>query len=102
MVLVAKDDHIEINKLTLGPFGTNSYIMKCQAKGESVVVDAPGEPDEVLKHLEGSSPRYILITHTHMDHLGALSDLMSKLQVPVAVHPLEAESQAWRSPATVN
>ena len=90
MALVAKDDRIEINKLTLGPFGTNSYIIKCQATGESVVVDAPGEADEVLKHLEGSSPRYILITHIHMDHLGALSELTSKLQVPVAVHPLEA------------
>lgn len=90
MALVTKDDHIQIDKLTLGPFGTNSYIMTCRVTGESVVVDAPAQSDEILKQLEGTSPRYILITHTHMDHLGALSELKSELRIPVGVHPLDA------------
>ena len=92
MAPVAKNDHIQIDKLTLGPFDTNSYIMTCPLTGDSVVVDAPGEAAEILKRLKGTNPRYILITHSHMDHLGALLELKSKLRVPVAVHPLDAKN----------
>ena len=72
------------------PFGTNSYVIICPLTGESVAVDAPAEAGEILKRLEGTHPRFILITHTHMDHLGALSELKSGLRIPVAVHPLDA------------
>ena len=90
MALVVKDDNLQIDKLTLGPFDTNSYIITCRLTGESVAVDAPAEAAEILKGLKGTHPRFILITHTHMDHLGALSELKSKLGIPVAVHPLDA------------
>jgi hydroxyacylglutathione hydrolase len=91
MTLVVNDDNIRIDKLTLGPFGTNSYIVTCPLTGESVAVDAPAGAAEILKGLEGTHPRFILITHAHMDHLGALSELKSKLEIPVAVHPLDAK-----------
>ena len=91
MAVVIKDDNLEIDKLTLGPFGTNSYVIICPLTGESVAVDAPAGAGEILKRLEGTHPRFILITHTHMDHLGALSELKSALEIPVAVHPLDAK-----------
>ena len=91
MAVVIKDDNLEIDKLTLGPFGTNSYVITCPLTGESVAVDAPAGAGEILKRLEGTHPRFILITHTHMDHLGALSELKSALEIPVAVHPLDAK-----------
>ena len=92
MALVVENDNIRIDKLTLGPFDNNCYIIICAITGESVVIDAPTEAASILKGLEGTHPRFILITHTHMDHLGALSDLKSKLGIPVAVHPLDAGS----------
>jgi glyoxylase-like metal-dependent hydrolase (beta-lactamase superfamily II) len=72
MTLVVNDDNIRIDTLTLGPFGTNSYVITCPLTGESVAVDAPAGAAEILKRLEGTHPRFILITHTHMDHLGAV------------------------------
>ncbi len=90
MVLVARDEKIQIEKLELGPFGTNAYVIVCQATADSVVVDAPGEADKILERLKGTNPKYILITHTHMDHLMALSELQANLKVPVAAHLLEA------------
>ncbi len=90
MAPVVKDDNLQIDKLILGPFDTNSYIITCRLTGESVAVDAPAEAGEILKGLKGTYPRFIVITHTHMDHLGALSELKSKLGIPVAVHPLDA------------
>jgi glyoxylase-like metal-dependent hydrolase (beta-lactamase superfamily II) len=90
MALVVKDDNIEIEKLELGPFGTNAYVLVCRATGDSVLVDTPAEASKIVERLKGTNPRYILITHNHMDHLGAFSELKAKLGVPVGAHPLEA------------
>ncbi len=92
MTLIVKDDNLQIDKLTVGAFDNNCYIITCPTTGESVVVDAPAEAAKILKGLKGTHPRFILITHTHMDHLGALSELKSKLGIPVAVHPLDART----------
>ena len=92
MALVVKNEHIQIDKLNLGLFDTNSYIITCRLTGDSVLIDAPAEATEILKRLKETNPRYILITHNHMDHLGALFELKSKLRIPVAVHPLDAKN----------
>jgi hydroxyacylglutathione hydrolase len=86
MANVVKDERIQIEKLELGPYGTNAYVLICRSTGESVVVDAPGEAEKLLKLLKGTTPRFILITHSHMDHTGALAELKSALGVPVAAH----------------
>ncbi|MBM3119416.1 MAG: MBL fold metallo-hydrolase [Chloroflexi bacterium] len=86
---VAQDNNVRITRLGLGPFGTNAYIIVCQATGDSLVVDAPGEADKILKQLANTTPRYIVLTHNHIDHIGALDELKSKLKIPLAVHPLD-------------
>ena len=88
---VAKGENVQIDRLKLGPYETNSYIVTCPRTGDSVLVDAPAEASEILKALKDTHPRYILITHNHMDHIGALSELKSKLRVPVGFHRLDAK-----------
>jgi len=90
MVVVAKDDDIQIEKLELGPFGTNAYVIICQQTGDSVLIDAPADASTIMERLQGTNPKYILLTHNHMDHLGALSELQSKLKAPVAVHAADS------------
>ena len=72
MEIEGKNEHFQIEKMALGPFGTNTYILTCGKTLESVIVDAPGEASKVLARLENKNPKYILITHNHMDHTGAL------------------------------
>jgi glyoxylase-like metal-dependent hydrolase (beta-lactamase superfamily II) len=86
MVRIVKDDEIQIEKLELGPFGTNAYILVCRQTNASVLVDAPAEANKILEGLKGTTPKYILMTHSHMDHTGALIELKSALNVPVAAH----------------
>jgi len=100
MATIVKDDDIQIEKLELGPFGTNAYILICRQTGASVLVDAPAEASTILERLKGTTPKYILMTHNHMDHTGALSELKSALNVPVAAHrddsgnlPLKPDTQ---------
>ena len=86
MVNVVKNDSIQIDKLELGPFGTNAYILICLQTGASVLVDAPAEAGKILEGLKGTDPEYILMTHSHMDHTGALAELKSFLNIPIAAH----------------
>ncbi len=90
--IVARDDQIQIERLELGPFGTNAYLIVCRATGDSIVIDAPAEASKIIERLKGTDPKYVLLTHTHMDHLGALHDLQSKLKLSIAAHPLDATS----------
>lgn len=86
MVILAKNDSVQIEKMELGPFGTNAYVLICRATQDSVLVDAPGETNKILERLKGTNPKYILITHDHGDHVGALSKLQAALKVPIAAH----------------
>lgn len=90
MATIVQDTDARITRLELGPFGTNAYIVVCQATSDSLLVDAPGEADEILKQLSTTRPRYIVLTHSHLDHIGALAELKSRLKIPLAVHPLDA------------
>ena len=67
MAIVVKNEFIQIERYELGPFGTNSYIMSCRKTGDSVVVDAPGDAPKILDKLKPTNPKYILMTHNHMD-----------------------------------
>ena len=90
MTTVVSNNRIQIDRLELGPFGTNSYILICQETNESVVVDAPGEAGMVVERLKKTQPKYILMTHDHFDHIGGLVELRSALEVPVAAHLADA------------
>ena len=89
MERVVTNDRLQIDRLQLGPFNTNCYLLTCPMTGDSVWVDAPAEVSAILKASERTHPRYILITHNHGDHTGALSQLKSKIRVPIGVHRLD-------------
>ena len=92
MAIVAENDNIRIERLRLGAYGTNAYILICQHTGDSVVIDAPGEVERILERLEGGNPKYILITHNHADHTGALAALKTSLKIPVGIHASDADN----------
>ena len=90
MVVVAKDNNIQIERLELKPWGTNAYIIVCLQTGDSVLIDAPADANTILERMQGTNPRYILLTHSHMDHIGVLSELRSELEVPLAAHAADS------------
>jgi len=81
---------IQIERLELGPFDTNAYIVTCRKTKDSALVDAPAESDVIIDKLKNTKPKYILLTHNHMDHIGALAQLRNELKVPLAAHAADA------------
>jgi glyoxylase-like metal-dependent hydrolase (beta-lactamase superfamily II) len=87
---IVNNKTIKITKMALGPFQTNAYIVVCQKTHEGVIIDAPGESNKIIKSLGNAIPKMIVITHSHMDHIGALSELKSMTGAPIAIHPGDA------------
>ena len=85
-----KLNNVEIKRLELGPWGTNTYIIICRKTGDSVLIDAPSEASIILKSLQNTNPKYILLTHTHIDHIDALPELRPKLKTPLATHAADS------------
>ncbi len=92
MAIVAEDDALQIERLELGSFGTNAYIVICQKTRDSVLIDAPAEPSTIMDRLKSTNPKYILLTHNHRDHIGALAELRASLKVPLAACALDARN----------
>lgn len=90
MTIVEKDELLRIERIETAPYDTNAYIIVCQATGESVLVDAPGDADRLLERMDGTKPVCILMTHSHMDHTGASNRIKEELGIPIAAHPADA------------
>ena len=75
-------------------FGTNSYLVEDEATHDAVVIDANLEPDAVigLAREHGATVHAILLTHTDLDHIAGLHELLQAFgPVPVGVHDAERE-----------
>jgi hydroxyacylglutathione hydrolase len=90
MTLLVEDAGVRIIRLRLGPWQTNAYVVVCLDTMASLVVDAPAEAGTIITELKGTRPAHILLTHSHLDHIGALAELRNKLKVPFGCHPLDA------------
>lgn len=88
--LVSEGYAFRIYRLELDPFGTNAYIIICSETGASILVDAPGEADVIAENLQGTRPQLILLTHGHIDHIGALEALKTGLAVSLATHAADS------------
>jgi glyoxylase-like metal-dependent hydrolase (beta-lactamase superfamily II) len=88
--VVVRDGNVQIERLSLGLYNTNTYIISDMVTGDSVLVDAPADAGLICEKLNGTTPRAILLTHCHFDHIGALKEVKSCLGVPLAAHEADA------------
>jgi len=84
-------DGVELRSFMLPEFENNVYVMVDPVTRESVLFDAPANAPRILETLDGTTLRYILMTHADGDHVGALSEVHAATGAPIAVHPSEAD-----------
>jgi hydroxyacylglutathione hydrolase len=80
---------VQIRQLTLGPIQTNCYLVGCEKTFQAAVIDPAwdGKSIAAMADTDGWMITHILLTHTHFDHLGGLSELKEATNAPIYVHP---------------
>jgi len=92
---------LEVVSLALGTYGTNCYLVAREGAQQAVVID-PGDTAElVLEALaeRGWSAAAILVTHGHLDHIGAVRDLAEATSAEVWMARGDADDLRGFAPA---
>lgn len=88
-----EDAKVRIIKVPhMGPIDNNSYIVSCRETGEAVIIDAPEEPEKLLREVGDAKVKAIIITHRHGDHTAGLKVMKERSGAPVACHPDDASA----------
>lgn len=80
---------LELRLLVVGGFQENCYLLVEPETNAAILIDPGAEAGRVLAWLEGSAVRLILLTHAHLDHIGALAEVRAALDVRVGLHPAD-------------
>lgn len=79
-----------VRKVITGPLQENCYIVFDEKKSECVVIDPGDEGEKIEKEIlsisRNATLRYILLTHCHFDHIGALRYLKKNLGGEILMH----------------
>lgn len=83
---------VNIKSFVFGTVETNCYIISDSSKN-CVIVDCDGDGKEIFKYVDdnGLKPIYILLTHGHFDHVGAVNAVKSRYGCKVCIGEFEEE-----------
>ena len=89
-----------LEMLTVGPFQENCYVIGDEASGVGAIVDPGDEAARIALAVEQTSLEIdrILVTHAHIDHVGAVGALADEYACPVLMHA-EAEPMLQQLPS---
>ncbi len=78
-----------VSYVTVGIFQENCYLYACPQTHEAVIIDPGDEAERILKAISklNLTPKYILNTHGHIDHIRAIDAVSAVYPVPLAIHP---------------
>ena len=88
-----------LKMLTVGPFQENCYVIGDEESGTGAIVDPGDEATRIALAVEQTNLEItqILITHAHIDHVGAVVGLAEEYSCPVLMHA-EAEPMLAQLP----
>jgi len=70
-----EDEQVEIHRLVVGPVDNNVFVVRCRQTGESLLVDAANEHEQLLELCRDLKVGRIVETHGHWDHIQAIPQL---------------------------
>lgn len=84
---------MEIKKFIVGPIQENCYIAYDPEGKEAVVIDPGDEGELIIRFIEKQQliVKYILLTHGHHDHIGAVDTVREATKALAAIHSDDQE-----------
>jgi len=83
---------LDVRMFTVGPVQENCFIVRVKGASSAVIVDPGDEPERLLGAIESLGIERldaILLTHTHFDHVGAVTPVARATGAPVYCPELE-------------
>lgn len=76
----------------------NCYVAAEEEGGRAVLFDAPDNAEKILEYINQNNLTLetVFLTHAHFDHMGALSDILSRTGAKLALH--EADERYLNDP----
>lgn len=80
----------KLKRILLGMVRTNCYVIHNDA-AEAIIIDPADLPNKISAFIEenGLTPKAILLTHGHFDHIGAAEALRDKYGIKIYAHEAE-------------
>jgi glyoxylase-like metal-dependent hydrolase (beta-lactamase superfamily II) len=84
---------VSILKASVGPMDNNVYLVTCSATGQTLLIDAANDADELIDLVRNHAPTVSLIvtSHQHFDHWQALEAVAEATGAPTAAHEIDAD-----------
>src|SRR5689334_7424812 len=82
-----------IIKASVGPMDNNAYLVTCSETGETLLIDAANDADDLVALIREHAPKVSLIvtSHQHFDHWQALEAVAAATGAPTAAHEIDAD-----------
>lgn len=84
-----EDARLRIDKIVVGPYDNNVFVVRCKGTGEGLIIDAANEHDLLLPVARAANVRRVLTTHGHWDHVQAVTAARDA-GIDVGVGPADA------------
>lgn len=78
--------------MQVGQLGTNCYIIGSEKTKDGAVIDPGGDGAKILNKINqlGLQIKYIILTHAHVDHIGAVSEIKQATKAKILIHTDDA------------
>jgi len=82
-----------VKRLIVGPFAANCYIVGSEATKEGMIIDPGDEAGQILESVKDwqLDIKFIVITHGHIDHVGAVKEVREATGAEGCIHSADAQ-----------
>ena len=78
---------MNIKTIVVGPFQVNCYLYWDPNTNDGIIIDPGAEEDTIITAVDktGMTPRAILLTHGHADHIAAVAAVKERFDIPLYI-----------------
>jgi hydroxyacylglutathione hydrolase len=84
---------MKVKNIIVGPIQGNCYIVYDEKSLDAMVIDPGDEAGKIIRRIEENNlkVRYIVCTHGHFDHIGAVAEVKKKTGAKVVINKKDSE-----------